>query len=108
MEIINIADMVNPDSGKTYREENNELVHNIPLGSLVETDFNDEYLESPKSGLRLFVVSHDRDCDGTPLYSLSFQKDWTPEKYDFLSKFSRRLMVDSGYGENSLKLIKSA
>jgi hypothetical protein len=78
MELINIADLKNPETGKTYREENNAKNHNIPLGTLVEVDFDDSYLESPKKGLRLFVVGHDRDCDGTPLYSLSFDKSWKP------------------------------
>jgi hypothetical protein len=34
MRYINVADIVNPESGKTYRQENNEKQHNIPLGTL--------------------------------------------------------------------------
>lgn len=29
---------------------------------------------------RLFVLSHDRDCDGTPLYSLCSQKGYEPSR----------------------------
>jgi len=36
-------------------------VHAIPIGALVEME----------NGARLFVVHHSRDCDQTPLYSLS-------------------------------------
>jgi hypothetical protein len=75
MQLINIADLTNPETGKTYREENEALSHNIPLGTLVEVVSE----EPDQNGLRLFVVSHDRDCDGTPLYSLSFLKDWHPD-----------------------------
>ena len=104
--IENIADLVNPQSGKTYRQENNEKTHNIPLGTLVEIDCDDSYLESPKKGLRLFVVSHDRDCDGTPLYSLSFNKDWTPEMFGKQYEVFAKGQIDSGYSEESLKVIK--
>ena len=106
MDVINVADLKNPKTGKTYREENNERIHNIPLGSLVEIDFDDRYLESPKNGLRLFVVSHDRDCDGTPLYSLSFDKNWEPHMFGERFKTFARWAIDSGYSEDSLKVIK--
>lgn len=106
MAFINIADIVNPETGKTYRQENLEKTHNIPLGVLVEVDFDDSYLESPKSGLRLFVVSHDRDCDGTPLYSLSFNKDWKEEPSEYVPKIAYRMQIDSGYSEECLKIIK--
>jgi hypothetical protein len=65
MSIINTSDLVNPESGRTYREENLEKGHSIPLGALVELD----------DGVRLFVVMHGRDCDGTPLYWLAWVAD---------------------------------
>lgn len=78
MEIHNIADLVNPESGKTYRQENAAKVHNIPIGSLVEilhTHFPpktlDYYNEESYDGLRMFVIERGRDCDQTPLYWLS-------------------------------------
>jgi len=105
MDLINIADLKNTETGKTYREENNAKSHNIPLGTLVEVDFDDSYLESPKKGLRLFVVGHDRDCDGTPLYSLSFNKNWKSDMFGELLKPFARMATDSGYSEDCLKIV---
>lgn len=105
MEIIHLADLKNPETGKTYREENNEKTHNIPLGTLVELDFNDSHLESPRKGLRLFVVHHDRDCDGTPLYSLSFNKNWKPNMFGEQFRAFARWAIDSGYSEDCLKIV---
>lgn len=105
MKLINIADMINPETGKTYREENNEKGHNIPLGTLVEVVFDDSGSEDPKKGLRLFVVSHDRDCDGTPLYSLSFNKNWKPDMFGKRFKVFARWATDSGYSEKCLKVV---
>ena len=60
MKIDNVADMVNPESGKTYREENNALKHKIPVGAIVKVD----------KTFYARVFSHTRDCDGTPLYTV--------------------------------------
>ena len=105
MELTNIADIKNPETGKTSREENNSKSHNIPLGTLVEIDFDDSSLESPKKGLRLFVVGQDRDCDGTPLYSLSFNKKWKPDMFGEQFKTLARWAIDSGYSEDSLRVV---
>jgi hypothetical protein len=53
-------------NGKTVRENNMAQTHNFPIGSLVEIKDTQE---------RLYVKKHTRDCDGTPLYSLSVYKD---------------------------------
>jgi hypothetical protein len=103
---INIADAVNPESGKTYRQENNAKKHNIPHGSLVEVDFDDTYNDRPHKGLRLFVVSLDRDCDGTPLYGLSFDKNWSQDMYGIQFKHMANSRVDRGYSEETLKVIQ--
>lgn len=68
--IQNVADVVEAN-GKTIRENNNAVAHAIPLGSLVEIN-TPNY---PDNGLRLFVHSHIRDCDGTPLYVLTHRYD---------------------------------
>jgi hypothetical protein len=49
------------------------LKHNVPIGSLVEITYESKYAEAHErvKGLRLFVVKHSRDCDGSPLYALS-------------------------------------
>lgn len=63
-------------NGKTIKENNLEKKHTIPLGTLVEVKYDDsDYrLEDQHSGVRLFITQHTRDCDGTPLYGLSFNR----------------------------------
>jgi hypothetical protein len=60
------------EDGKTDEERNMEKRHNIPIGSLVEVKLGEWHGEGAceKTIARLWVVAHDRDCDGTPLYSL--------------------------------------
>ncbi len=81
MPMINIADLTDPKDirKRTYREINLSTNHKLSIGDLVEMD----------SGVRLFIASLKRDCDGTPLYSL------TP---DFCSEIH-------GYADESLKKI---
>lgn len=45
--------------------DNCEMEHKFPIGSLVEI----------RNGVRLFVIMHTRDCDGTPLYVLTAFKE---------------------------------
>lgn len=70
MNVINAANVVE-NNGKTFKENNLVKQHSIAIGTLVEV--NVDYIE--EHGIRLFVCSHDRDCDGTPLYTLSFDKE---------------------------------
>ena len=117
--LVNIADTVNEKTGKTWREENLEKEHNIPLKTLVEVE---------GSGLRMYVVKHMRDCDGTPLYGLSADYNWgeinngevfkynetgdREKDMDLHLKYVCSLMekgaLDGGYGEDSLTVIKTA
>lgn len=62
------------ENGKTIRENRGALEHKYPVGTLVETTFEDWHSGGSCSvGIaRMWVVSLDRDCDGSPLYSLSF------------------------------------
>lgn len=53
--------------GTTRKERNMKLQHEIPLLTLVEIK------SGSMEGLRLFVQGYTRDCDGTPLYNLSFR-----------------------------------
>lgn len=86
--IIIVPDLVEAN-GKTVRENNHETPHVLPIGSLVEitTDCPIGQFASVYKGVRLFVVAHTRDCDGSPLYSLSFdrnaRKELDSEKADF-------------------------
>lgn len=72
MEILNIKNIVE-DNGKTVEHNNIKKNHNIPIGALVEVKYN-QWLGDGccvKVHARLWVVGHGRDCDGTPLYTLS-------------------------------------
>ena len=92
--VINIADLRDPNDpdGSTYREVNLSLEHNIPVGTLVELE----------DGVRLWVVYHSRDCDGTPLYELSPEKDDTIMD---VKGFKNRKWF-GGFSEESLSLVK--
>lgn len=90
-------------NGKTVRQNNLELQHNIPIGTLVEVDI--EY--SDQHGIRAFVCEHTRDCDGTPLYALYYSKDfqnlfWTKEN----APQHYRSMITDGFSDEALKVIK--
>ena len=67
MEIINIADLTNPKTGKTYREENNAKKHKYRINDLVEIIPWDK--DCNYAGMRLYIIGCVRDCDGTPLYA---------------------------------------
>ena len=103
MNLINIADLKNPQTGKTYREENNELQHKYKVGDLIEIIPWDEDCEY--AGMRLYIIGCVRDCDGTPLYVLGskgmelYQKAFV--KPDTCYNFNSF----SGFGEENLKLI---
>ncbi len=104
------------DNDKTIEENNLEIKHNIPLGTLVEIVTWDEESEEKYGGLRLFVVEHSRDFDGTPLYGLSWdielidktQEEWKEMDHPLerLIKFANSQNVNRGFSENSLKVIK--
>jgi len=68
---IEVVHDIIEENGKTIKENNLEKQHNIKIGTLVEISNKVENM----AGARLFVVKHTRDCDGTPLYSLSADKE---------------------------------
>jgi hypothetical protein len=74
--IIYFADIIE-SNGKTVYKNNMEKKHNVPIGTLVEVKYDRWHGDGAceKIHARLWVVSHDRDCDGTPLYSLSVYKE---------------------------------
>lgn len=107
MEFVNIADLENPETGKTYRQENKEKQHKYKVNDLVEVIGWDEDCEY--DGMRLYIIGLVRDCDETPLYVLGskgmelYQKGFGLKEnvcYNFKSF--------SGFGENSLKLVRSS
>lgn len=80
------------EPGKTWKELNMEKQHKYPLGALVEINYGEA------KGARLFVVCHTRDCDGTPLYILSHERNAMEEENEFI----RIGNCHGGYGEDSL------
>lgn len=66
----NAADVLDLTTGLTYRQLNNAKKHKFKVGQLVELE----------GGARLFVAKQTRDCDGTPLYSLTCS---SPKDYGF-------------------------
>ena len=84
--MLNVADIVDPKTNKTFRQMNSELSHNIPIGTLVELE----------AGERLFVIKHSRDCDQTALYSLGMIDDSEDE----------HAQLFRGYSEESLTVVK--
>lgn len=126
--LIMVSDIVEAN-GKTIRQNNLEREHDVPLGTLVEITCDPKWEdpENPHNGLRLFVVNHSRDCDGTPLYDMSFElgsyKTWKQAKdkidnRDFedhmdegLTRWTERYYggrILRHFGRDSLIVIKSA
>jgi len=103
-------------NGKTVRENNMEIKHNIPIGTLVEVKYDRWHGNGACSKIhaRLFVASHDRDCDGTPLYSLTeakppYEGTGPNDKKDFidLTIIDRILIgVQTGFNEKALTIIE--
>ena len=95
-----VHDLPSDVPGKTWKEKNFETIHNIPLWTLVEID----YEGSSNNGVRLLVCKHTRDCDGTPLYSLTWDRDY----YDQFVNNQYATVSTNGYSEESLKVILEA
>lgn len=95
MQVIRLHDIVE-ENGKTIRENNLEIPHTIPVGSLVEVTYEDSDL----FGLRLFLVMHIRDCNGKPLNYLSSHLEDMNEGRSY-----SRMTV--GFEDEDLKVIKS-
>ena len=91
--IINIADLTDPDDpqGRSYREVNKEKIHKFKVGQLVELE----------NGARMFVVKQTRDCDQTPLYSLSPDKDDTEQQSENFANHTWH----NGYSEEDMKAV---
>ena len=105
MEIINIADLKNPKTGKTYREENNALQHKYKVGDLVEIIPWDA--ECVYDGMRLYVIGCVRDCDGTPLYVLGSKgMKLYQEGFNLKENVCYNFNSFTGFGEESLELIR--
>jgi len=60
-------------NGLPVYENNQKKTHSIAVGTLVEVKYDNFFGDGACEVVhaRLWVVSHGRDCDGTPLYCLS-------------------------------------
>lgn len=99
MQLIAIHDLV-AVNGKTIKENNLLMKHAIPIGTLVEVQWDEWFGDGAcwKVHARLWVVAHTRDCDGSPLYSLSRWRD--PE-------FALYAMgLHGGFSEESLSVVE--
>ena len=126
MQAVFVGDIVE-ENGKTVKENNLAVNHNVPIGSLVEITYESKYDEPHErvKGLRLFVVKHSRDCDGSPLYSLSYsltaqdeydkiEQDIAQHKYGdemewrlmMLLKWQAMGKILNGYDEGSFTVIE--
>lgn len=96
----NVADLINPETGNTYRADNAKKSHRFPLGTLVEIKTQtDPKWVGVRDGMRLFVVYCGRDCDQTPLYWLS---QYTPEELSEFLERGESLMETSDAGLRAL------
>jgi len=105
MNLINIADLKNPETGKSYREENNAKHHVYNVGDLVEIeDWGDDCVYG---GMRLYIIGCTRDCDGTHLYVLGSKGMDLWQKAFVKPNTCYNFNSFSGFGEDSIKLIKA-
>ncbi|AXX63938.1 hypothetical protein [Vibrio vulnificus] len=102
-----IGDIVE-SNGKTIKENNFSLKHEYPIMSQVKVVSYDSWLSreseviqnAVNAGLPFYVVQHVRDCDGTPLYAVSFvpltaaEDERLNEKYLSMVSKDRSLRTD--------------
>ncbi len=128
MDIINFSNIVEAN-GKTIRQNNLERKHKYPIGTIVKFEVNESHEDNifVKGTVQAYVCRQTRDCDGSPLYTMSLWNPdiWsdihpslTPEDYDEtlknLSSFSQRRQIYeflfkiwfNNYGEESLTEVK--
>lgn len=96
--IVKLFSSIVESNGKTIKESNMQKNHKIPIGSLVE---------DTETGIRAFVALHTRDCDGTPLYSLTIHEVREQSEYfDIESGIFRRFELLNGLPEENLDVIR--
>lgn len=99
--LVDINTLTDSETGESFRTLNLKKSHKIPLKTMVEIDAE----ETDYHGLRLFVVLHTRDFDGTPLYSLSFDKNYHPKMFGKHFESVANFRVCGGWSDESLKII---
>jgi hypothetical protein len=96
-------------NGRAIRA-NLEQRHNIPLGTLVQVELDEDFGDGGfiRGTARLWVGSHTRDSDGTPLYTL-MQNLWAWNQTDWSNNMLRQAaaVARCGYSEESLVVVES-
>jgi hypothetical protein len=68
MSAIFVGDMIVPGTNKTWKQTNAEIQHKYAVGDRVV--YSNEYIDHDKV---MYIYQCTRDCDETPLYTLSYQ-----------------------------------
>jgi len=106
---------------RLFRAENMQIQHKIPLGTIVEIDVDMDNGWGPYrivrygdreiiigiiGKIRMFVVKHARDCDGTPLYCVASAPVGPPSEFVEHLKYRGlvRFCMD-GIDEESMKVV---
>ena len=102
------------ENGETVEQNNMKIPHNIPIDTLVETEYVDQFDDDAYAEVkcRAYVFEHERDFDGTPMYTLAQRKKSTID-WNLRNKFPEviaRMIVDqilvTGIPEGMLTVIK--
>lgn len=93
------------EDGTTRKERNMKLQHEIPLLTMVEIKSGG----TAQEGLRLFVQGFTRDCDGTPLYNLSFKWRLVGIEHSVHNQNFRNNSagISTGHNPDNLEIVKS-
>jgi len=95
MSIVSVNDIVEAN-GKTVRENNLEQPHTIPLGALVDLDWDfGENKSNFSRTIRAYVAAYARDCDGEPLYLLTISERVLVEAEAVFT--AKHILVDKAY-----------
>jgi len=89
------------ENGKTIRENNLSKEHKIPLDTQVEVEISD-FNDGKSKKVLGFVCRHGRDCDGTPLYDISFKRGLRTSE-DFMTRMEQPIIMN--LSEESLKIV---
>ena len=99
MDVIQFKDIVEKN-GRTVYENNMNKKHKFPIGSKVYLELETLTTAGPKFEKGIYTVfSHDRDCDGTPIYALISEsinviKGWK----DFIPNIEEIVKRIGGFG----------
>lgn len=110
--IVSAYDLIETN-GRTWRENRLALKHNIPIGALVDVEIEKCFADntSIKGVVRMYVLWHGRDCDGTPLYWLGTSPegadDWPPDGSNVIARMLHRYIygVEGGFHEDRLRVV---